>query len=313
MKRPPFRSALIAVSASVLLLQACGDDTQVAGTTPQDTTATTAQATTTQAPTTTLPAVTRIVSLSPTATEMLFAIGADGQLLAVDDQSNYPPQVLDKPHDLSGYQPNVEAIAALKPDLVLIGDDTSGLSNQLDALGLKTWVGPAATSFDDVYTQIEQLGALTGHIGEAAELASTMQTEIDAAVKATPQPAKPLTYYHELDNTYYSVTQNTFIGQVYALFGLQSIADLQEVSSDYPQLSAESIIQANPDFIFLADGGFGESPETVAARPGWANLKAVTGSRVVVVDADISSRWGPRVVDYVKDIAAVVTQAVAAG
>jgi iron complex transport system substrate-binding protein len=313
MKRLPFPSALIAVSASVLLLQACGDDTQVAGTTPQDTTATTAQATTTQAPTTTLPAVTRIVSLSPTATEMLFAIGADGQLLAVDDQSNYPPQVLDKPHDLSGYQPNVEAIAALKPDLVQIGDDTSGLSNQLDALGLKTWVGPAATSFDDVYTQIEQLGALTGHIGEAAELASTMQTEIDAAVKATPQPTKPLTYYHELDNTYYSVTQNTFIGQVYALFGLQSIADLQEVSSDYPQLSAESIIQANPDFIFLADGGFGESPETVAARPGWANLKAVTGSRVVVVDADISSRWGPRVVDYVKDIAAVVTQAVAAG
>jgi iron complex transport system substrate-binding protein len=313
MKRLPFPSALIAVSASVLLLQACGDDTQVAGTTPHATTAATAQATTTQAPTTTLPAVTRIVSLSPTATEMLFAIGADGQLLAVDDQSNYPPQVLDKPHDLSGYQPNVEAIAALKPDLVLIGDDTSGLSNQLDALGLKTWVGPAATSFDDVYTQIEQLGALTGHIGEAAELASTMQTEIDATVKATPQPTKPLTYYHELDNTYYTVTQNTFIGQVYALFGLQSIADLQEVSSDYPQLSAESIIQANPDFIFLADGGFGESPETVAARPGWANLKAVTGSRVVVVDADISSRWGPRVVDYVKDIAAVVTQAVAAG
>ena len=313
MKRLSFPNALIAVSASVLLLQACGDDTKVASTTPQATTAATAQATATPAPTTTLPAVTRIVSLSPTATEMLFAIGADEQVLAVDDQSNYPPQVLDKPHDLSGYQPNVEAIAALKPDLVLIGDDTSGLSKQLDALGLATWVGLAATSFDDVYTQIEQLGALTGHIGEAAELVSKMQSEIDAAVKATPQPTKPLTYFHELDNTYYSVTQNTFIGQVYALFGLQSIADLQEVSSDYPQLSAESIIQADPDFIFLADGGFGESPETAAARPGWANLKAVTGGHVVVVDADIASRWGPRVVDYVKDIAAVISQAVAAG
>src|SRR4026209_204951 len=159
MKRLPFPSALIAVSASVLLLQACGDDTQVAGTTPQATTAATAQATTTQAPTTTLPAVTRIVSLSPTATEMLFAIGADGQLLAVDDQSNYPPQVLDKPHDLSGYQPNVGAIAAIKPDLVLIGYDSSGLSKQLQALGLTTWVGAAAASFDDVYSQIEQLGA----------------------------------------------------------------------------------------------------------------------------------------------------------
>jgi iron complex transport system substrate-binding protein len=244
---------------------------------------------------------------------MLFAIGADGPLVAVDDQSNYPPQVLDKPHDLSGYQPNVEAIAAIKPDLVLIGDDSSGLSKQLQALGLKTWVGPAAASFDDVYTQIEQLGALTGHIGEAAQLVSQMQTEISAAVDAAPKPSKPMTYYHELDNTYYSITENTFIGQVYALFGLQSIADTQEVSSDYPQLSAESIITADPDFIFLADGGFGESPATVAARPGWANLKAVTAGNVVVVDADISSRWGPRIVDYIKNIASVVGKTVAAG
>ena len=200
-----------------------------------------------------------------------------------------------------------------KPDLIVIGDDSSGLSKQLDALGLSTWVGAAASSFDDVYSQIEQLGALTGHIGEAAELVSSMQTKIDAAVNAAPKPANPLTYYHELDNTYYSITENTFIGQVYTLFGLQSIADFQEVSSDYPQLSAESIIQADPDFIFLADGGFGESPETVAARPGWADLKAVTAGRVVVVDPDISSRWGPRVVDYITDISAVVTQAVAAG
>jgi iron complex transport system substrate-binding protein len=311
MRRISFPSALIAVAAGVLVLQACGDDTKVAS----STTGVASQASSPpQAPTTsTLPPVTRIVSLSPTATEMLFAIGADGQVLAVDDQSNYPPQVLDKPHDLSGYQPNVEAIAALKPDLIVIGDDSSGLSKQLEALGLSTWVGAAATSFDDVYSQIEQLGALTGHIGEATELVSSMQTKIDAAVTAAPKPANPLTYYHELDSTYYSITENTFIGQVYALFGLQSIADFQEVSSDYPQLSAESIIQADPDFIFLADGGFGESPETVAARPGWANLKAVTTGRVVVVDPDISSRWGPRVVDYINDISAVVSQAVAAG
>jgi iron complex transport system substrate-binding protein len=315
MKRASFPSVLAAVSASVLLLQACGSDTKVSSSTPDVTTGVTSQASSPpQASTTsTLPAVTRIVSLSPTATEMLFAIGADGQLLAVDDQSNYPPQVLDKPHDLSGFQPNVEAIAALKPDLVLIGDDSSGLSKQLEALGLSTWVGAAATSFDDVYTQIEQLGARTGHIGEAAALVSMMQAQIDATLKAAPKPTKPLTYYHELDNTYYSVTKNTFIGQVYALFGLQSIADSQAGSGNYPQLSAESIIQADPDFIFLADGGFGESPETVAARPGWANLKAVTAGRVVVVDADTSSRWGPRIVDYIKNISAVVTQAATTG
>ena len=314
MKRNSFPSALIAVVATTMLVGGCGDDSGAAGNTPQVTSAATAQTSIApEASTSTLPTATRIVSLSPTATEMLFAIGADGPLIAIDDQSNYPPQALDKPHDLSGFQPNVEAIAALKPDLVLIGDDSSGLSKQLQALGLTTWVGPAATSFDDVYIQIEQLGARTGHVGEAAELVSRMQTEISAAVSAAPKPTKPMTYYHELDNTYYSITKNTFIGQVYALFGLQSIANTQQVSSDYPQLSAESIITADPDFIFLADGGFGESPATIAARPGWADLKAVTEGNVVVVDADISSRWGPRIVDYIKNIASVVGASVAAG
>ena len=325
MKRNTFPSALVAVVATTMLFGACGNSDSVAGTSPQLTSAVTTSVATTSGATTpaslapqasttsTLAAPARIVSLSPTATEMLFAIGADGSLIAVDDQSNYPPQVLDKPHDLSGFQPNVEAIAALKPDLVLIGDDSSGLSKQLESLGVPTWVGSAATSFDDVYSQIEQLGARTGHIAEAAQLVSQMQTDIKAAVEGAPQATTPKTYYHELDNTYYSVTKNTFIGQVYSLFGLQSIADTQQVSSDYPQLSAESIITADPDFIFLADGGFGESPATVAARPGWANLKAVTANNVIVVDADISSRWGPRIVDYVKNISVAVGQAAAAG
>ncbi|MEP7203139.1 MAG: ABC transporter substrate-binding protein [Ilumatobacteraceae bacterium] len=315
MKWISYPGAVAAAFAISMLLGACGDDTKVANNAPQDTTGVTTDAPPlTHASTTSLSALpARIISLSPTATEVLFAIGADGPIVAVDDQSTYPPEVLDKPHDLSGYQPNVEAIAALKPDLVLIGDDTSGLSTQLGALGLATWVGPAATSFSDVYDQIEQLGALTGHIGEAADLVSTMQTQIDTAVKAAPKPAQPLTYYHELDNTYYSITENTFIGQVYALFGLQSIADFEEVSSDYPQLSAEAIIQANPDFIFLADGGFGESPETVAARPGWADLQAVTTGNVAVVDADVASRWGPRIVAFISDISTLVSKAVAAG
>ena len=306
------RTTLSAALAALMLLAACGDSKVASSTSPAVVTSPTTAAAATPT-TSTVPAVSRIVSLSPTATEMLFAIGAGGQVLAVDDQSNYPPEALQKPHDLSGYQPNVEAIAALKPDEVVIGDDSSGLSKQLGALGLKTWVGAAATSFDGVYEQIQQLGAMTGHVTEAAALVSKMQTEIAAAIKDAPKPAKPLTYYHELDNTYYSITENTFIGQVYGLFGMQSIADTQEVSSDYPQLSAEAIISTNPDFIFLADGGFGESPATVAARPGWGSLKAVTNGNVIVVDADVSSRWGPRIVDYVKSIAAAISKAVGAG
>jgi len=309
MKRTLFPAAI----AAVVLLAACGSDPKVAGEAPPlSTDVVTTQAT--AAPTaTTGPAAQHIVSLSPTGTEMLFAIGAGAQVIAVDDQSNYPPEAFDRKHDLSGYQPNVEAIAALKPDLVVIGDDSSGISGQLEGIGLHTWVGEAATSFDQVYDQIEQLGAATGHVAEAAEVVMKMQTDIDEAVKSAPKPATPLTYYHELDNTYYSITENTFIGQVYGLFGLQSIADFEEVSSDYPQLSAEAVISADPDFIFLADGGFGESPETVAARPGWSSLKAVTGGNVIVVDADISSRWGPRIVDYINEISAAIGKVVAAG
>jgi iron complex transport system substrate-binding protein len=308
MKWTPFPVAL----AAVVLLAACGDDDTAASDSQATVGATTTQAAEAP-PTSTVPAPTKIVSLSPTATEMLFAIGAGKQVLAVDDQSDYPAEALQKPHDLSGFEPNVEAIAALEPDLVVIGDDFTGLTPQLEALGLTVWSGPAAKSFDDAYAQIEQLGAVTGHVGEAAEVVLEMQTDIDAVVKAAPRPAQPLTYYHELDNTYYSVTENTFVGQVYSLFGLQSIADFQEVSSEFPQLSAEAIISADPDFIFLADGSFGESPETVAARPGWEALKAVTNGNVVVVDDDLSSRWGPRIVDFVTAVSAVVTKAAESG
>jgi iron complex transport system substrate-binding protein len=314
------KTLLPAFAAALLFAAACGDDAQ-----PAAQAGTSVPATTLVAPSTstaaTQPTATdppgpvpeHIVSISPTATEMLYAIGASDQVIAVDDQSNYPPEVLQKPHDLSGYQPNVEAIAALHPDLVVIGDDSSGISKQLESVDVHTWVGLAATSFDEVYEQIEQLGAITGHVTEAAHLVTQMRQDIHDAVLGAPHPAAPLTYYHELDNTYYSITENTFIGQVYSLFGLRSIADFEEVSSDYPQLSAEAIIGADPDFIFLADGGFGESPETVAARPGWADLKAVKNGNVVVIDADVSSRWGPRIVDFIESLSTAIAKAVPAG
>ena len=310
MRRLVPRAALLAV----MLLAACGSDSPSSANTSASTS--TAAVAVTDAPTPTTaagPIPQKIVSISPTATETLYAIGAGDQVLAVDDQSNYPPEVLQKPHDLSGYQPNVEAIAALKPDLVLIGDDSSGISKQLDALGLRTWVGQAAKTFDEAYDQINQLGAITGHADAAGQLVTKMKADIAAAVQSAPKPAAPLTYYHELDNTYYSITENTFIGQVYALFDLRSVADYQEVSSDYPQLSAEAIISANPDVIFLADGNFGESAQTVAARPGWSVLKAVKNGDIVIVDPDTSSRWGPRIVDFVESIAAAVQQVVSHG
>ena len=185
-------------------------------------------------------------------------------------------------------------------------------SSDLDALGITVWVGPAAATFDDVYTQIEQLGAATGHVAEAAELVGQMQADIDAAVASVTLPPDGLSYYHELDPTLYSLTSNTFAGQVYALFGLINIADGAQEGNDYPQLNPEYIVAADPDLIFLADTKCcAESPETLAAREGWGGLEAVVNGNVFALDDDIASRWGPRIVDFVKAVAAALQTATA--
>jgi iron complex transport system substrate-binding protein len=252
----------------------------------------------------------RIVSLSPTATEMLYAIGAGTQVVAVDDYSNYPAEAAALGTKLSGFEPNVEAIAGFSPDLVVIAYDPSSLVEQLNALSIPVFIASAAVSIDNVYEQIEQLGVLTGHTAESLQLSAQLQSDIEAAVAGVTLPAEPLSYYHELDNTLFSVTSNTFIGQVYALFGLRNIADNVEAGNDYPQLSAEVIVSADPDLIFLADTKCcNETAETVASRDGWGGLKAVTNNQIIELDDDIPSRWGPRVIEFViaiRDAIAVV-------
>jgi iron complex transport system substrate-binding protein len=293
------RTLSIAALAALALVGCSSDDTSSTSTEAPATVAETSPAAT-DAPS---EAPQAIVSLSPTATEMLFAIGAGDQVIAVDDMSNYPAEALDKPHDLSGFEPNVEAIAALEPDLVLMQDDT--VKDQLEALGIAVWVGPAASSFDDVYSQITELGDATGHADEAATVVADMKTRIEDDIAAVT--ASDLSVYHELDPTLYSVTSNTFIGKVYEMFGLANIADGVEEGNDYPQLNAEYVVQANPSLIVLADSKCcGESADTVAARPGWDVIDAVKNGRVVVIDDDIASRWGPRLVDYIDAVASVL-------
>jgi iron complex transport system substrate-binding protein len=252
----------------------------------------------------------RVISLSPTHTEVMFAIGADDLLVAVDDFSNYPTEALELPHELSGFEPNVEAIAAYEPDLVLTGGDFTGLGAQLTDLGIEWWDGPAPFTVDEIYTQIEELGDAVGRSTEADELVSSMQAEIDALIESTPEPAEPLHLYHELDPTYFSIDSTTFIGDVYSKFGLRNIADETEGDSGgYPQLNAEFIVSANPELIFLADTKCcGESLVTVSDRDGWDAITAVQNGSVIEMDDDIASRWGPRIVEYAQAIAAAIAQ-----
>jgi iron complex transport system substrate-binding protein len=250
----------------------------------------------------------RIISLSPTVTEDLFAIGAGKQVVAVDQDSNYPQRA--PRTSLSGVTPNVEAIANYHPDLVLISYDPSNFASQLRTLGIKVVDEAAATDLGQAYREILGLGRLTGHNRGAKAVVHSMRTRLAAIVQSVPKSRRHLRVYHELDTTYYSATSNTFIGSIYKLFGFRDIADAASGSSGgYPQLSAEYIISANPQIIVLADTKCcQQSYATVAARPGWNTISAVQHHRVVGADDDVASRWGPRIVQFARAVARIARQ-----
>jgi iron complex transport system substrate-binding protein len=261
------------------------------------------------APTSTQHVYHRIISLSPTITEDLFKIGAGKQVVAVDQDSNYPARA--PRTSLSGYTPNVEAIAGYHPDLVLISYNPAGFAGQLRKLGIKVVMEPAAVNLAGAYKQILSLGQLTGRPGGAASTVSSMKKRMAQIVASVPPIRRTRRVYHELDQTYYSATSHTFIGSIYKLFGFKNIADAAGASggTDYPQLSNEYIVASNPQIIVLADTKCcGQTAATVAARPGWSGIKAVSRHHVVAADDDIASRWGPRIVDFAAALAEIAKQ-----
>ncbi len=330
------RRILLTITAIALVAAACGSSTDtaeappatlgttttVAVTTTVGSSSTTSSSTTTSS--TTVPEETgfpvtidapngpvtietqpeNIVSLSPTSTEVLFAVGAGQQVVAVDNQSNYPAEA--PMTEMTGFEPNLEAIAAYGADLVVIMYDPGDVIAGLEAIGIPVIMHPSAITLDDAYTQIEQIGAATGHLGEAAALVASMQAGIGEVTTATDGGGA--TYYHELSPDYYSVTSATFVGALYTMLGLENIADGADPDGyGYPQLSAEHILDQDPALIFLADTKCcGQDALTVADRPGWDALTAVQGGAIAELDDDIASRWGPRVVDFVEAIAEAV-------
>ena len=249
-----------------------------------------------------------ILSLSPTATEMLYAIGAGPQVKGVDNDSNFPPQA--PRTKLSGFTPNVEAIAAEKPDLVVVSNNAATLTKRLAPFHIPVLWLPAPPNIGGVYSELGQLGEATGHDQQAGQEVATLRSQISKIVAAAPHHSKPLTYYYELDQTYYSVTSDTFIGKLLGLLGMKSIADSAKgaaAAGGYPQLSAEYIVKANPDFIILADTlCCHQNATTVAARPGWSGLSAVKSKHVILLNDDVASRWGPRVVSLLRTVQAAI-------
>jgi iron complex transport system substrate-binding protein len=251
-----------------------------------------------------------IISLSPTSTEMLYAIGAGSQVKAVDSDSDYPPQA--PMTKLSGFQPNVEAIVGYKPDLVVVDGNSGGLIKSLAAFKIPVLELPAAAKLSDVYTQFDELGKATGHLAQAEQENARLRSQLARIAAAAPHHTAPLTYYYELDQTYYSVTSDTFVGQLLHLLGMKSIADTATgaaAAGGYPQLSPEFIIKANPDYMILADTVCcHQSAATVAHRSGWSGLTAVKDGHVIALNDDIASRWGPRITDLLQTVETAIAK-----
>ena len=250
----------------------------------------------------------RIVSLSPSATESLFAIGAGRQVVAVDDRSDVPKTA--PKTSLSGFTPNVEAIAGYRPDLVIASYDPKDLAGALGRLGIPVVIHDAPRSLAGAYQQIRQLGLVTGNVSNATRVVARMKGRIGKIVATAKTRSSGLSVYHELGPDFFSATSKTFVGQVYRALGLRNIADAADAAGGgYPQLSAEYIVSTSPDLIVLADAVCcSQTPATVSARPGWSAIKAVRSGSIVRVDDSIASRWGPRLVNFFRAMAAAVSR-----
>jgi iron complex transport system substrate-binding protein len=250
----------------------------------------------------------RIVSGSATHTEILFALGAGDRVVAVDLFSDFPAEVADLER-IDAFNLNVEAVAAFDPDLVILSFDPGSAADALGELGIPALLFPTApATLDEAYAEMTAVGAAVGADEEAAALVDGIRADVSAIVSRIPAGGERPTYYHELGEDLYSITSNTFIGSIYSMVGLENIADpADDAGFGYPKLSAEYVLGADPDFVFLADTVCcGQSTATLVERSGWETLTAVREGRVIELDDSVASRWGPRIVDFLAIIVSAV-------
>ena len=243
----------------------------------------------------------RIVTMIPSHTETVCALNACDKLVGVDEYSNYPEMVMTLSNLGNGFAPNVEAIVAIEPDLVLV-DESSGIATALEGLGLNVYAGTAQT-FEEVFEKFEVIGQLINREAEAGELSASVMAEAEGIAGLVANAEQPTVFY-ELDSTLYSVSPSSFVGEILARAGANNI--VPDDLGDFPQLDPEFIVEANPDIIILADAPYGETVDSLTARPGWSALGAVESGKVYELsqeDIDAINRPGPRVGQAVRILA----------
>lgn len=248
----------------------------------------------------------RIVSLSATHTEVLYEIGAGDAIVATDVFSDHPAAALET-EKVDAFNLNVEAVAALDPDLVILSYDPGDAVSGLAALGIPTilFAPPGPTDLDQVYAEWVDLGIATGHSAAAEALAAQVDREIGEVVDGLPQTLRSFTYFIELDSTLFTVAPGSLLDTIFGMLGMTNVVGAD--AGPFPQVSTEFLLDTDPDFVFLADTVCcGQSAETVAERPGWDELSSVRNGYVVEIDDSLASRWSHRVLDLVIEVADAV-------
>jgi iron complex transport system substrate-binding protein len=252
----------------------------------------------------------RVVSLAPSNTEILFAVGAGSQVVGRDSFSDYPPQAKSLP-DIGGSMGNfnTEAILALHPDLVLAGEiDSSELVASLEKLGLQVYYLKNPVTLDEMYANLETVGSLTGHTADAATLVASLQARVAAVDSKIAQAVTHPAVYYELDGTDpskpYTSGGGTFVDQLIQRAGGVNV--FSQLKDQWPQVSLEQLLVDNPQIILLGDSAYGETPDKVIARSGWGSLQAVKNKQIFPFDDNLVSRPGPRLVDGLEALARLI-------
>ncbi len=250
----------------------------------------------------------RIISLAPSNTEILFALGLDEEIVGITDYCDYPPEKVAQKEKIGGFAtPNLEKIVSLNPDVVFA---TSGVQKQaverLEELGVKIYVLEAET-IENLLTEIKNIGKLTGKSQKAQELVDTLEKRIKAIkekISNLPSEKRPKVFLEIWHDPLWTAPTKTLIYQVVELAGGRNVITIEGDWNQVTIVDPESVIDANPDVIFLAFEG--SDPTSVYELPGWSAVSAVKNRKVFQIDPDIISRPGPRIIDVLEQIAKIL-------
>jgi len=247
----------------------------------------------------------RIVSLAPSNTEILFALGLADRVVGVDKYSNYPPAAAQKPQIGDYSSTNLEQVLATEPDLILAAGITSrDVISAFESRGLTVVVLNPPT-LDGVFGNISLLGQVADVNGAAATVRGNLESRLATlTARLATASTKPRVFF-ELDATqFFTVGPKSFIDDLIGRAGGANIA--ADAATAYPKLTAEQIIAKDPEVIVLSDEGYGATVASVGTRPGWAGISAVKGGRIVAIDPDLTNRPGPRILDALEQLARAI-------